>query len=57
VRLQVFYDVGVHPLGYSQHMLGGKTASSFLLGELGSRGLALGAGFGRLVACMNITAN
>jgi hypothetical protein len=57
VRLQVLYDVGIHPLGYSQNMLGGKTASSFLLAELGSRRLALWAGFGRLVACVNITAN
>jgi hypothetical protein len=57
VLLQIAYNISVHTFGNSQNVLGRKTRSGFLLTELGGRGFALGADFGSLVACVNITAN
>jgi hypothetical protein len=57
VSPEVLYDIGVYTLGNADHVFSGKTAARRLLFELGSRGLALGTGFGSAVAGVNITAD
>jgi hypothetical protein len=57
VRLQVLYDVRVNALGNADYMFGGKTPAGTLLFEFFRRSLACGAGRGRLIACVYITAH